>query len=478
MPFGPNPLVQANAGVFIASISPAGDKILYSGALIAGPIPIPGGSSSPSSAGVAVDPAGNAYFAGNLGGGTALPTTPGVLAPTGSFTGFGAKVNASGTGLSYLTYLPSFASAIAVDTAGEAYLAGYGLNAPPGAPPSGYVAKLNPTASAIVWTNNLTGQAAPVNAIALDAGGNLWVTGAATTSFPNANGWTTGQEFVAALNNSGTAFTYSALYPYGAVAQSVAIDPSGLVHVAGSNGFVSAIAPSGTAAMKILGFQNAFGEDLTARISPAEVISIYGPGIGPSAAATASPVNGFYPKTLAGVQVTINGQTMPLLYVSANQINAIFPATAAANAAATIRVTNGTAVSPDYPVWILSSAPVAYPTVLNQDATVNSRANPAKSGSVVSFYATGWQSDFSPLADGQVATAAKDVCAGTCQVTALGPGVSGSTVLYGGTAPGIVAGVSQINMRVGTVSPLFAPDPFVFSVHGSSSVIQIVWAAP
>ena len=92
-------------------------------------------------------------------------------------------------------------------------------------------------------------------------------------------------------------------------------------------------------------------------MSPAEVISIYGPGIGPPTAATASPVNGFYPKTFAGVQVTINGIDMPLLYVSANQINAVVPMGLATGAAATVRVINGTTVSAGYPVWILESAP-------------------------------------------------------------------------------------------------------------------------
>src|SRR5580704_16913215 len=104
-------------------------------------------------------------------------------------------------------------------------------------------------------------------------------------------------EFLVRFNAGGT-LTYSALYPAGTIAQSVALDPPGFVHVAGTSGFVSAIAPTGAPTMKIFDFQNAFGGNVTARISPAEVISIYGPGIGPATPATAAPTNGFYPKTL------------------------------------------------------------------------------------------------------------------------------------------------------------------------------------
>jgi len=83
-----------------------------------------------------LDAAGNAYFAGNVGGGAALPATPGVVMPTGSFTGFAAKVTAAGTGLAYLTYLPNDASGIALDTAGDLYLAAQNVCAAISIPPS------------------------------------------------------------------------------------------------------------------------------------------------------------------------------------------------------------------------------------------------------------------------------------------------------------------------------------------------------
>jgi uncharacterized protein (TIGR03437 family) len=301
----------------------------------------------------------------------------------------------------------------------------------------------------------------------------VWVSGT-SSSFPNANGWTNGTDFLAGLNSTGSKLTYSALYPNGTVAQSVAVDRSGLVHVAGMNGFVSAISPTAPLPTEIFALQNAFGGNLTARLSPAEVVAIYGPGIGPSTAVSATPTNGFYPTTLGGLEVSVNGTNIPLLYVTANQINAVFPMGVTANSAATMRVTNGTAVSADYPVRIVSSSPKANPTVINQDGTINSYSNPAPAGSIVTFWVTGFQSSFAPLADGQVATVANNYgCAlPGCTITAqtidffqLGSRSVPTTVMYAGASPGMVAGVTQFNLQVGT-PPAFPWNDFYVMLNG------------
>jgi uncharacterized protein (TIGR03437 family) len=97
----------------------------------------------------------------------------------------------------------------------------------------------------------------------------------------------------------------------------------------------------------------------------------------------------------------------------------------------------------------------------------------------VTFYATGWQSNVSPLADGQVATVAQNACLGVCQVYATtnlnGPT---ATVQYGGVAPGIVAGVTQFNIQIGAVPSNLGINLFRFYVSGSSTVAQSVWVTP
>jgi uncharacterized protein (TIGR03437 family) len=511
MPFGKLAQNPSTPGAILASISAAGDKILYSGVIAMTPpctsSCITLGGVQWNGVGIAVDGAGNAYIAGNDPSAIGLPTTAGVLAPNG-IGAFVAKVNAGGTGLGYLTYIgsgevgnnPFFSAdntvyAIAVDAAGNTYLAGVtddpNFPATPGSyqpvsrsptGTSGFLAKLNPSGSAMAWATYF---GATPQSIAVDASGNVWATGTVNPSstLPNTNGWTTGPEYLAQLNAAGSKLTYSALYPAGTIAQSVAVDPSGVVHTAGSAGFVSSIAPAAAPAAGIFAFQSATGSDpLTARISPAEVIAIYGPGIGPSSAVSATPSNGFYPTTLAGVQVAMNGVNIPLLYVSAHQINAIVPMEIPANAPATVRVTNGSAIGLDYPVWIVASTPQAFPVLLNQDGTLNSKANPARGGSIVTLYATGWQSSFAPLADGQVATAAQDFCLGTCTANASLPIVPfgpqlflSATALYGGTAPGFPAGVTQFNVQLPTASSTI-DNAFALSVGNSNAgVSATVW---
>ena len=515
MPFGALAQSPASPGAIIASISASGDKILYSGAIPMATPCTPSDSACISygveweGVGIAVDAVGNAYIAGNAGNDTHLPTTAGVLSPNG-IGAFVAKVNAGGTGLGYLTYLGSGQGGsspylnpqntlytIAVDAAGNAYLAGQTIDpnfpATPGSFQStlpntygGFLAKLNPAGSAMVWATYF----AVPQSIAIDARGNVWATGGNVPStFPNSNGWSTGPEFLAQMNAAGSALTYSALYPTGTVGHSVALDPSGLVHVAGVNGFVSAMAPTTAPATKIFDFENGAGSLATARISPAEVISIFGPGIGPATPATATPANGFYPTTLAGVEVSINGVKIPLLYAAANQINAVVPMGLSSNASATVQVTNGTIVSPGYPVWIVADTPLAFSPVMNQGGTVNSQTNPAKTGSIVTFYATGWQSNFSPLADGQVATVAQDACLGSCVGGAMtiplpfaNQIVLPATVLYGGDAPGFVAGVTQFNVQLGTFSATGGSIYFSLGVRGPSatgpSVSVGLWVTP
>ena len=441
------------AAVFVAELPAAGGKMLYSAAIA------PTGNqafltyqTAPQTApGIAVDSAGEAFLRYN-----------------NTSSGFIAKINAAGAGFGFSPLsFPANIDAIAVDTVGDAYFAALGGN----------IAKLNPTGAA-VWTFTLPGAGVsnPIS-VALDASGDVWATGMTSlTTFPNANGWTTGTDFLVGVNASGSQLIYSALYPSFTAQQAVSVDPLGLVHIAGLNGFAAAIDPKAAPAKNIFTLQNAFGGNATARISPAEVVSIYGPGIGPSTAVSATPTNGLYPATLGGVQVSVNGTNIPLLYVSANQINAVFPMEVTANSTATVRVTNGSAVSANYPVRILASSPIANPTVINQDGTINSTSNPAPGGSIVTFYVTGFQSSFVPLADGQVATVANnDACAleSGCVITArtvaffhLGSFSAPTTVLYAGAAPGMVAGVTQFNVQVGPPATPPPTNEFFLALNG------------
>ena len=530
LPAGPVSMAPAGiaSGAFLTKISADGSRIVYS-ALFSGSSVDCGGGSSCFTGGryatgvaVAVDAAGEAYMAGNTNT-TDLPTTPGAFLTKGTGA-FVAKVNAAGTALAYLTYISAtnfiyapnanpanIAAAIAVDAAGDAFLAGatFDPNLPatagayqstfsgpyqPGVPyplppTDAFALKLNPAGTAVVWASYLGGTGVDAaKSVALDATGNVWLSGTtASATFPNKQGWVqSGSDFLAAFNPSGTALVYSARYPNDALSQSLAVDSAGLLHVAGPTGIVGTVAPSGTPLMRIFGIANAAYGPLTGRIVPAELISIYGPHIGPATPVTATATSGFLPTTLAGVQVLVNGVAVPLLYVSDSQINAVAPQAATPNSSVTVQIVSSSVTSPIFPATVVAADPqvfqnpVGTAAAVNQDGTLNSAANPAKAGSIVSIWATGTGSIYPQPLDGQISTAAQDY--DCCQIGALVVRSSNfvqeptpaPVVLYAGAAPGMVAGIVQINFQI----PPYIDTPgtlgfSVFASGQSSSTVGI-----
>ena len=493
--------VGVMGGVMVAQLSPTGNLVFSA---VLAPV------NNQDFPRIALDAADNVYVVGYTYA-TNLPTTTGVITPSGGPGAFIAKIKPGATGFAYLTYFgPSTynVAGMAVDAAGNVYISGSSLDptfpvttgalAPfaPGVNVYPFTAKLNPSGSALVFgTLALT-----LDSLAVDANGKVWGTSFNTpTILPNANGWTTGPEYVAGLSADGSSLIYSARFPSGTVAQAASVDGAGLVHVAGNLGFVSAINPAAPPSMKVFAVQNGFLGSLSARVSPAEVVAIYGPGIGAAAPMTATSANNRYPTSLGGVSVQVNGTSIPLLYISATQINAVIPMELATNAGATIQITNKSATTAAFPLRIVPSAGVAFSSVFNSDWTVNSSNNPAHAGSYVTVYATGAQQNFAPLVDGQIATAAKDLCNGLCGATLTAfyppicvgfcfakPAVSSAsviapTLLYGGTAPGAVAGITQFNVQVGTAGQTFTvPWYFILdlTVFGTNVAISQISIEP
>jgi uncharacterized protein (TIGR03437 family) len=506
------------SAAFFAKVSPAGNQILYAGGLTATTRLCSGGSSCflstlvTSGNSIAVDAAGNAYIAGN--GAEGLPTTPGVLQSNGAGA-FVAKVNAAGSGMVYVTWLgattygvgfltpANTAYAITADSAGNAYIAGSTsdpafpvtpsafqttlslaspLNPPVAPPPDAFVAKLNPTGSAMVWASFLGGTAADqAQTIAIDSAGDVWVSGTTQSSdFPVSAGFPGGQEFLVEFNASGSALAFGERTPADTVAAALALGPNGVVHAAGSTGLVSTITPSQISQPRIFGIANAAGGVLAGRLSAGEAISIYGLNLGPANPATASfDSAGFLPTTLGGIQVTINDTPAPLLYVSGTQINAVAPVELMNPSSAPLSVSfNGSAlptlgvmVDPGDPeVFLRSDGSTA---AINQDGTLNSESNPAPSGSYVAIWATGVGST-PGLADGQIQSTAQNTFC--CFLSQQGSSQT-LTPAYAGAAPGTVNGVIQINFQVPatTVSIL---STYSLSVNSQTSPPFAIFVGP
>ncbi|HXJ57128.1 MAG TPA: SBBP repeat-containing protein [Verrucomicrobiae bacterium] len=190
---------------------------------------------------IATDQSGNAYIAGSAAAGMAVfPTYPVTQSVQGGTDAFVAKFDPLG-GLVYSKLIGGsgheVALGIAVDGAGSAYVCGWTASTDfpttPGAAQStfggfgalgtihgigdGFVVKLRPDGSALEYATFLGGEDEDLaQGIAVDAGGNAFVTGQTVSAhFPtNAGAFQTqprGQEdfFVTKLNASGTAWIYS-----------------------------------------------------------------------------------------------------------------------------------------------------------------------------------------------------------------------------------------------------------------------------
>lgn len=504
------------SGAFLTKISAAGDRIVYSTVIAGSALACTGGSSCflatryTSAEAVGVDAAGNAYVAANTNT-TDISGTPSALLSRGSGA-FVFAVNAAGTAMQFLTFFTSRTyypigmtasgvRAMVVDPSGNSYLAGSTTDTlfpvtpgalqgtlwgnppetPYQAPPSdGFLAKLRPDGRTLEWSTYLgRGGDDYVTALALAPGGFVWFSGTTnSTDFPNAEGWTTGPEFVSALDPAAMMLTHSARFPTGSAAQAITADSGGTVRYAGFDGFLTSFVSGEALTPGVFGIGNGAGGLLTGRLSPGEVISLYGPGIGPSTAAVAAPVDGVFPTTLGGIRVLIDGIAAPLLYVSTNQINCVAPSALTPRDVVKVSVSGGAETLPDYRVGVVDTTPEVFfnsagaTAVLNEDGTWNGTGNAAKPGSVVSVWLTG--AGAGPGPDGHIVNGA-DTSYACCTVN------GGSIeVLYVGPAPGLISGVWQLNFRVpplgeGYTEPVFYN--ITISAHGADTAPFGLWVA-
>ena len=196
-------------------------------------------------AAIASDSAGNVYLAGSAVIDPAFETTSAVV----------AKLDPKASQYLYLTWFGNPAddhlSSLAVDSAGNAYIAGWTTN--PNFPNAGsalgtapcsstdtraFVAKLSPD-GAVVFSVLIGGRAtAQANGIAVTPQGQILVSGVASSSgFPHTSGAysagdSTNQWFLMELDAGASRMIFSAT---GIGGSSIALDPSGNIYLAGSS---------------------------------------------------------------------------------------------------------------------------------------------------------------------------------------------------------------------------------------------------
>jgi hypothetical protein len=217
---------------FVAKINPTGTALIYSTLL--------GTSDDTRAFGIGLDKAGDTYIAGYTDS-PGLPTTTGVFqtALAGTQNAFVSKINPTGSGLLYSTYLGGNGSdtawGIALGTSEDVYVSGQttSTNFPTttGAlrttcsttcsSNDAFVAELNTTGTSLVYSTYLGGLNGEQEAYALavDGHGNVFTTGRTkSTDFPTTAGafYIVNQgefdSFVVELNSKGSGLNYSTYF--------------------------------------------------------------------------------------------------------------------------------------------------------------------------------------------------------------------------------------------------------------------------
>jgi uncharacterized protein (TIGR03437 family) len=218
-------------------------------------------------------------------------------------------------------------------------------------------------------------------------------------------------------------------------------------------------------------------------ISPGEIVTLFGARMGPgNLAPFLLDGNGRVPTALAGTRVLFGGQPAPLLYVSATQIGAIAPYNLGAQQTVDVVVDAGGVRSEAVAVRVAAAAPGLFTldasgkgqaAALNQDGSVNGKANPAKTGDVVVLFGTGEGQTLPGGADGTLTT--PDAPRPVLPVKVTIGGKEGA-ILYAGGAPGLVAGLVQINVRVPADTATGDAVPVVLQVGSATAAAGVTLA--
>jgi hypothetical protein len=244
---------QKQGSLFVAKVNATGTALVYSTYL--------GRQFGDETVvGIAVDAAGQATIAGDTDA-TKFPTTPGALQPKphGVRDVFVVRLSHDGSSLVYAAYLggeaQDFAACLAVDIAGNAYVAGRTLSTDfpttrrayqkeNKSGDASYLSKVSAAGDLIVYSTFIGGDFQSVTGIAVDLSGNAYVTGyTSTPNLPATPGALQPQLaggsdiFIKKFNDTGTELVYSTFfggsqYDSGAA---IAVDSVGQAFVTGQS---------------------------------------------------------------------------------------------------------------------------------------------------------------------------------------------------------------------------------------------------
>jgi uncharacterized protein (TIGR03437 family) len=436
--------------VFLVKINPTGTGLVY-GTLI-------GGSRDDAAFGLAVDAQGAAYVTGSTMS-PDFPVTP--IARQGNFRGSGGVVRIF---------------------AGDAF-----------------AAKVNPAGDKFEYVTYLGGSRDDRGiGVAAASDGSVWITGnTLSNDFPTSGDaaqkqnaghseqelHAMGDAFALHLNPAGQVLTYST-YIGGSSNDwgvGVALGPEGAAYISGGTSSLDfPTTPGshqpryGTASRQLLPFGDAFilkiGEGAppppalpdpavsrignaasyeSGVLSPGEIIVLEGSRLGPATLAEAGLQTSF-----SSARVLFDGIPAPLLYVSDKQTSAIVPYAVSRRTTTEVIVEYDGKRSASVRVPVVATVPGLFSAnasgrgqaaALNQDNSFNNAAAPIGAGQIIVLYGTGEGLTDPEGVDGRIA---RDPLPKPRLEAGVVIGGRPAEVVYAGAAPGLVAGVIQVNARV------------------------------
>jgi uncharacterized protein (TIGR03437 family) len=228
----------------------------------------------------------------------------------------------------------------------------------------------------------------------------------------------------------------------------VATNPEGsVVSLKTRNGSVTVTGPPSTG-LRILNAASL----LPGAVAPGQLVTLTGHGIGPAVAQ--QPTVGVTSPVLGGTRVLFGDQTAPLLFAAPSQINALAPTGIAGKNQVALRVLQQEQQIMAGAVEVAAASPAIFTmnasgrgagAIFNQDGTINSPANPAERGSLVTIFATGAGLMDPPQPEGHAVLPPFSV-----PLLPVRTQIDGfdAAIQYAGAAPGLVSGILQVNCQV------------------------------
>ena len=493
---GPDLTYNGERDAFVSKVNPAGTALVYSGYI--------GGAGFDIGRAIALDSEGNAYVAGDTGSaeGSFSPTAgPDLTFNGGGQDAFIAKVDSSGAALDYAGYVGGagldYGRGVAVDTAGRAYITGDTNSGEDGFPVAtgpdltfnggatdAFIASVAPDGTALDYAGYVGGEGVDqANAVAVDVTGSAHITGftgSTEDTFPVGRGPDltfngVRDAFVARVDSVGTSLLHAS-YVGGEdddLGWGIALDADGAIYIAGEtistedsfpvtagpdlsfNGVRDAFVAKLDISVPIIssgGVVNA-ASFLSGPLAPGEIISIFGSRIGPVEGVGAQlDESGRVASELAGTQLLMDGEPVPLFFVRTDQVNAQATYRLDGLTSTDIQIIHEGEASNVVTVPVAPSAPSFFTLpddrtqviAILPDGSLNSTANPAQPGDVLVFYVTGEGQTEPPGQDGVLAA---DPFPRPVLPVEVIIGDLPAEVFYFGAAPGF-SGLVQANVEI------------------------------